>query len=654
MSSDIERTVKALRNWYLAGGVAGGIVGLILFTFVFLGRSPAGKVQTAPAGGPPESSLETARHLLLKESDFGACQAVLNHINTHFSQFPESRPPAMDKGQMDALRQQVGLEAGEVEEIAAGNCTRLDAHYLEHCCLLRDAARWLDDRGPAGKAGPPGLEQAAAAFDWVVRQVRTRGPGIPWVAPVLVLRRGWGTDLDRALIFLALLDQIGSPDGRHEHLHGCLLFLPDPPNQARFWACGVQVGEGRDLYLFDPRLGMALPGPQGKGIATLAQARTDPAVLGQLDADKDRRYDVTPEQARTAEVCLVCPLSGLSPRMKHLQDKLFPPLVEIHLAQDVPGDLARLKAAAGAGADREPVVRVWPEGTGLLRRFLSPESFSPADDNTPVSLTRQQRFLFELVPWKHFPGLFQDPQKFPYNAGLGQRVREGFLRPFVRGNIEGGHSMPTPRDLLLRGRPGKAAPELVSEREHWLRQRNRRAAAGNVEQQIGPWLQQAFAAYANQVRARNPQDQEEAARAIAELWNHAEPVEILLQGAIAVPRLAEITYQLGLCKQEQAERLQARLDLAAGKGEAAADPADVEKARAIWRDALGWWKEFAEQYSGEDAYPASRRLRGRAQAVLGDRQGAVASWKDLSGDMTDLEKLASLYRARRLVQQQAH
>ena len=31
-------------------------------------------------------------------------------------------------------------------------------------------------------------------------------------------------------------------------------------------------GSGKDVYLFDPNLGLPLPGPKGEGIATLAQA----------------------------------------------------------------------------------------------------------------------------------------------------------------------------------------------------------------------------------------------------------------------------------------------------------------------------------------------------------------------------------------------
>jgi hypothetical protein len=650
MSTEETEEVKGPANWRVLGVVAGSVLGLVLFVLLLVGRSPTKTEQTTPGGEKQESGLAEARQRLLKAGDLATCKNALNDVNTHFSRFPESRPPGLEKTQAAALRQQASLEPDEVEEIASNAYSRLDAYHLEQCLLLRDAARWLDSRGQAARAAdPPGLEQAAAAFDWVIRQVRLGkgvawGKGPAWVPPALVLRRGWGTELDRALIFLALLEQVGSPDGRQQHLHGCLLFLPNPekkPSWECLWACGVVVGDGRDVYLFDPRLGMALPGPEGKGIATLAQARQGPKVFDQLATDK-ARYDVTPEQARAAEVCLVCSLSALAPRMKYLQDAVLAPAVEVHLAQDVPGDLDRLKAAAGAA------VPVWPEGTAILRRFLPAEEGGVKnlpDDNAVAMPTRQQRFVLEMVPWQDdFPPLLRDPHNFPGNAPLGQKVRNDFANPFLRGNLEAGQ----PRDLLLRGQHAEAVQQLVGEHRDRQQQRQRLAASGDVVGRLRPWIPRVLAVYADQARARTQQEHDRAAVAIAQLWGEAEDFRILLEGALAGPRDAEVVYQLALCKQEQAERLQARLDRAAGK--APANPADVEMVAGTWRDALFWWKEFTEGPASQ-AQPAARRLRGRAQAMLGDWQGAVASWQDLSPSMTELEKLASLYRARQVARQ---
>src|SRR5262249_26454410 len=119
---------------------------------------------------------------------------------------------------------------------------------------------------------------------------------------------------------------------------------------------------------------------KGEGVATLAQVAGDPAVLGQLNADKGHRYDVSAEQARSARAYLFCTLSALAPRMALLQDRLLrerewkdqprPAPVQVRLAVDPGRARARLASALGKRGE----VGVWREGAGLLRRFL------PTDD----------------------------------------------------------------------------------------------------------------------------------------------------------------------------------------------------------------------------------------------------------------------------------
>src|SRR5262249_14339331 len=150
----------------------------------------------------------------------------------------------------------------------------------------------------------------AAAFAWAVRQVRLREYEGPTLPPQPVLRRGWGTAMERSLVFFAALRQLG--------LDGCFLALPRPSqDRPRYGACGVLIPgkEKPEIHLFDPRLGLPLPGPKGQGTATLADVRTQPDVLKQLSADK-QDYDVSPEQARAAEVHVVAPLSALAPRLR--------------------------------------------------------------------------------------------------------------------------------------------------------------------------------------------------------------------------------------------------------------------------------------------------------------------------------------------------
>src|SRR5581483_3728736 len=86
------------------------------------------------------------------------------------------------------------------------------------------------------------------------------------------------------------------------------------------WAVGV-LTDGQ-IHLFDVRLGLPLPGPNGEGVATLAQVRTDPKAFQPLAVDPKLSYDVTPERAKQAQIYLTTQLSALSARMHFLQTLL--------------------------------------------------------------------------------------------------------------------------------------------------------------------------------------------------------------------------------------------------------------------------------------------------------------------------------------------
>jgi hypothetical protein len=251
-------------------------------------------------------------------------------------------------------------------------------------------------------------------------------------------------------------------------------------------------------------------------------------------------------------------------------------------------------------------------------------------------LGQQQRYRLSLVPWEDFPAQFRDPGAFRADIGLGQRLRMMFAGRFWRDALEPGQ----PRDLILRGRFAKATRQLVEEDELWRDVKNRRAAEGdNLGPLVAAWAQRAVTVYAQQVRAGNdPGARAAAQRQIDLLWKEARPVEFLILIAMSGARGADVTYELGLCKHEYAQRLQALGD---------------RRAAANWEDALDRWQEYARHYPKGAAAAAVRRLRGRAQAMLGQKEAAIASWRDPSG-LTELEKLANLYQARQLEKKGNH
>src|SRR5262249_12398750 len=121
-----------------------------------------------------------------------------------------------------------------------------------------------------------------------------------------------------------------------------------------------------------------------------------------------------------------------------------------------------------------------------------------------------------------------------------------------------------------------------------------------------------------------------------------------LDGLAARIRGHEVTYLLALCKQEQAERLQARLERLRREGKATDD--DVQAAKSAWTDAQEKWELHASEQPPPPAAAAARLLHARALERLGQRDQARPLLEDLSGDLTPLEQTARLYLARQLRQ----
>jgi hypothetical protein len=388
---------------------------------------------------------------------------------------------------------------------------------------------------------------------------------------------------------------------------------------------------------------LPLPGPAGKGIATLAQVRKQPEVLAQLKVSDQLPYPVTAEQARAAEAQLVLPLSALSPRMHYLQEKLRSqekvqaPSISIRVAVAPAQEWERVKAACAEGADKPTPVQVPRERTTLLRRFLPPEEGGA--DTTHW----KQRFTLDLVPWAALPSVFRDERKFPSQSDLGGRIRSLFATPFIMSTME----PQQPRDLLVRGRYSSAVPVLVSEQERWRHHMEQLANASNLQEQADKWFENAVHVYAAQLTAKSPEERQQAEKGMKLLWDdkQAWPIYLLLFSSAAPVRSMEVAYQLGLCSHEPAEQLQARLDVQAQAGITSPHPLDVEKTKQAWQTALNAWKRLQDDYPNHPAIASARRLRARAEAMLGDHKAAIASWKDLFGCRDDWEKIASLYLA---------
>ncbi|CAN5915223.1 hypothetical protein BH23PLA1_BH23PLA1_36990 [soil metagenome] len=161
-----------------------------------------------------------------------------------------------------------------------------DARHMEDCLLYRSVATRVAGTGET-------LERVRRLFDWTIHNVQLipEGSLIPTqlvqqgieqvpMRPYDVLSRGQAVEVpgspwaERAWVFMVLCRQINVDVG--------LITYEVPDQEAPYvWTC-VALVDGVP-YLFDTRIGLAIPGPDGQGVATFEEAATVPIVLDRLD-----------------------------------------------------------------------------------------------------------------------------------------------------------------------------------------------------------------------------------------------------------------------------------------------------------------------------------------------------------------------------------
>ena len=271
---------------------------------------------------------EQVARQLRRDNDLAACKVALGQLNNDLAErtdVPVAAP--LSDSAAKSLQTLVPLSKNDLAEVRAGSYSGLDSVYLADCFYLRDAAQSLD------ASGLPQAEQARLAFDWTCRQLvlepwTNGGLVIPAIPTTYALQRGSGSGLERAYVFLAILQQMG--------IDGCLIGPPGsdakttatigadgkPPANPNgpFWAVGARIG--KDILLFEPWRGEPFPGPAGKGIGTLAQIKNDPNQFKAWIDDKSDPWKVTLDDVKRATAVLAVPLSSLSPRMALLEQKI--------------------------------------------------------------------------------------------------------------------------------------------------------------------------------------------------------------------------------------------------------------------------------------------------------------------------------------------
>ena len=290
------------------------------------------------------SSIELIQRAALQPGgdNFGLATQKLN-------QFFEGTPQAdyqLDSAARAFLQPQ--LPPAKLSELETTVWSLRDARHLEDCMMYY---------GIASRVGGTGddLIRVRRVFDWIVRQIQLVPPGslgspqLPQVParPYDVLLRGMATEsegywAERSWLFMALCRQLGvdvglvtysrgnvveplaARAGQGERGGGGLSAMPRQPKPAIVWLCAALVGG--QAYLFDARIGLPIPGPDGQGVATLNQALADPAILERMNLPGQSPYGTSRASllASPSRIGILMDSSQgfLSPRMKLLQRDL--------------------------------------------------------------------------------------------------------------------------------------------------------------------------------------------------------------------------------------------------------------------------------------------------------------------------------------------
>ncbi len=567
--------------------------------------STSGCGKPPPGLKPDEKTLKgdpwkVAGQRLKKDTDLAGCRAALGGLVNDLNTQNKESLPSLTEAELAELAKLVPLTAEDRDEVRATTFTAHDSAYLGDCLYLRDTARSLALHGLKSE------EKADAAFAWVCRQVYLR----PWVRvadrpeggtalpPTTVLRRGFGSGLERMYVFLALLQQL--------ELDGCLIGPPDagtlpaglplltPDKKAYvtgaprgpFWAVGVRIGT--DMRLYDPWRGQPFP-------ATLTQLKANPDAA--WFADAANTSGATPDDAKKATAFLAVPVSSLSARMATVDAKLK-------------GNLGA-KLSYNAKALREsfpdPKPAFWnpPDEPQLPSAYTygrASRTFLPIDiggnDRGPAGSRVYDAYQREQLP----VSVFRVPEGLAQEGIAGQRLRAAAAGMLWLSYIE----PPNPRERIQRGLFQDAAKDLVAKQETYSAGLERLRLNKDADQQISEWISAIDGLYQEIGVARLKMDKNAEATSLAQIENHWKlPGALYLVDRLSSEvGLAEATLLLALCKHELAERSQARVDQARANDATGAEVARLlPDALDSWKTAFSAWRTYEQLASAHAGFP---------------------------------------------------
>ncbi len=253
-----------------------------------------------PAVGWEPSPDETALELLIDRTN-----QWLRNLTTVDEVW--QLEPLLEKLPLSLRQAEVVASRISAEELREGQFESFEGRRLQQAIWLRDIATWAKGDALAE------IDVATALFDWTVRNIQLDADDQirivyrPWQA----LMYGHGTAEQRAWIFVELC--------RQQQLDVVMLAIaPEEGAAAARWWLPALVSDGQ-LFLFDTRLGLPIPGAQLGDIATLSEVVAQPERLRSLDLDGDLNYPITAEDLARVVVQLVATPLQLSQRAASLQ-----------------------------------------------------------------------------------------------------------------------------------------------------------------------------------------------------------------------------------------------------------------------------------------------------------------------------------------------
>jgi tetratricopeptide (TPR) repeat protein len=245
--------------------------------------------------------------------DESALLQLVDRANQWFRNVGEDRREWKPSPLVDSLP----AELREAESIAPrinpaalreGQFDLAEVRSLQEALWHRDIAAW------AKVDAYEKLEVAAALFDWTVRNIQLDESGQSGIVhqPWQALMYGHGTAQHRAWVYAELC--------RQQQIDIVILAFGEAWQGNEKWLTAV-VSDG-ELYLFDPALGLPIPGADSEKIATLADVFADPELLRKLDLDVEQPYGITADDLKNVRALVVATPLQLSRRAALLQGVL--------------------------------------------------------------------------------------------------------------------------------------------------------------------------------------------------------------------------------------------------------------------------------------------------------------------------------------------